>query len=382
MEAAPAAAEPRVTPLELFFDLVFVFALTQVTAMLAADATWPGLVRGLLVLGALWWAWAAYAWLTNEVSGEDGRARLVVFVAMAAMILVALAVPEAFDAHALLFALAYAVVRIAHLALFWVAVEDEAVHGAVIRLLPTATVGPAVLVVAALADGALQGLLWATALAIDYGGPYVRGVSGWRVHAAHFAERFGLIVIIALGESIVAIGIGAADEPITVRLAVAAVLGVAAVCALWWAYFDVVAVVAERKLTEAQGDERTAMARDSYAYLHLPMIAGIVLFALGLKSTLAHLDEPLEVVPVAGLCGGVALYLVAHVLFRLRNVRTLNRPRIVTAALAVATVPFALEADALAALAVVTALCGALIVYEAIRYREARARVRLALSRR
>jgi low temperature requirement protein LtrA len=189
-------------------------------------------------------------------------------------------------------------------------------------------------------------------------------------------------VIIALGESIVAIGIGAADESITLRLGVAAVLGVAAACALWWAYFDVVAVVAERKLTEAQGDARTELARDSYAYLHLPMIAGIVLFALGLKSTLAHLDEPLEAVPVAGLCGGVALYLVAHVLFRLRNVHTLSRPRLVTAALAVATVPLALETDALTALAVVTALCAGLIAYETIRYREARRRVRLALSRR
>ena len=153
MEAAHVASEPRVTPLELFFDLVFVFALTQVTAMLAADATWPGLVRGLLVLGALWWAWAAYAWLTNEVSGEDGRARLVVFGAMAAMILVALAVPEAFDEHALLFALAYLVVRFAHLGLFWVGSDDEGVHGAVLRRVPSATVGPLLLVTAALADG-------------------------------------------------------------------------------------------------------------------------------------------------------------------------------------------------------------------------------------
>ncbi|MDF2749669.1 MAG: low temperature requirement protein [Gaiellaceae bacterium] len=382
MEAAPVASEPRVTPLELFFDLVFVFALTQVTAMLAADLTWPGLLRGLLVLGALWWAWAAYAWLTNEVSGEDGRARLVVFGAMAAMILVALAVPEAFDEHALLFALAYLVVRFAHLGLFWVGSDDEGVHGAVLRLVPSATVGPLLLVTAALADGPVQGGLWLLALAIDYAGPYVRGVSGWRLHPAHFAERFGLIVIIALGESIVAIGIGAADETITLSLGVAAVLGVAAACALWWAYFDVVAVVAERKLTEAQGDARTELARDSYAYLHLPMIAGIVLFALGLKSTLAHLHEPLEAVAVAGLCGGVALYLVAHVLFRLRNVHTLSRPRLVTAALAVATVPLALETTALTALAVVTALCAGLIAYETIRYREARRRVRLALSRR
>ena len=378
MDAAHAS-EARVTPLELFFDLVFVFALTQVTAMLAADPTWAGLARGLLVLATLWWAWAGYAWLTNEVGGEDGRARLVVFLAMGAMILAALAVPGAFDEHALLFALSYAVVRVAHLALFWVASEDEGVQRAVLRLWPTATVGPLLLVVAAFTDGPLQGALWLAALAIDYGGPYVRGVSGYRVHAEHFAERFGLIVIIALGESIVAIGIGASSEPVTFGVGVAAVLGVACVCALWWAYF---AVVAARKLEEVQGDVRAELARDSYAYLHLPMIGGIVLFALGLKSTLAHLDEPLEPVAAVGLCGGVALYFLAHVFFRLRNVRSLSRPRIVAAALALATIPLALEIDALVALGVVATLCAGLIAYEAIRYRETRARVRLTLMRR
>ena len=356
-----AENEPRVTPLELFFDLVFVFALTQVTAMLAADPSWEGLARGMLVLAALWWAWAAYAWLTNEVSGEDGRARLVVFVSMGAMILVGLAVPGAFGDDALLFALAYAVVRIGHLGLFWVAGRaDPGVRRAVVTLLPTATVGPALLVAAAFTDGLVQGALWVLALAIDYGGPLVRGVSGYRLHPHHFAERFGLIVIVALGESIVAIGVGAAEEPMDLAIGTAAVLGVAAVAALWWAYFDVVAVVAERRLAEAQGDERAELARDAYAYLHLPMIAGIVLFALGLKSTLAHVDEPLETVPALGLGGGVALYLAAHVLFRLRNVGDLNVPRLVVAAIALGAVPLATSTDSLAALAAVTALCAAL----------------------
>src|SRR3954451_10284421 len=143
----------RVTPLELFFDLVFVFAITQVTGLLAADTTWPGLAKGLAVMAALWWGWAAYAWLTNEVSGEDDRARVVILVAVAAMILVSLAVPDAFGATGMLFALGYAVMRAAHLALFWVASRASAdVRGAVVRLLPSATLGPLLLIVAALFD--------------------------------------------------------------------------------------------------------------------------------------------------------------------------------------------------------------------------------------
>jgi low temperature requirement protein LtrA len=378
MEAS--RSEPRVTPLELFFDLVFVFALTQVTTMLATDPTWAGLARGMLVLAALWWAWAAYAWLTNEVSGEDGRARVVVFLSMGAMMLVALAVPEAFGDDALLFALAYGVVRAAHLGLFWVAGRENAgVRSAVAGLLPSATAGPALLVVAAFTDGALQGALWVIALLIDYGGPVVRGMEGWRLHPHHFAERFSLIVIIALGESIVAIGVGAGEEPVTLGVATGVLLGVAAVDALWWAYFDVMALVAETRLAEVDGVERTRLARDSYAYLHLPMIAGVVLFALGLKTTLAHVDEPLDTIPAVGLGGGVALYLLAHVLFRLRNVGSLNRPRLVAAAVCALAIPGLAEIDALVALAAVTAVCVGLIAYETIAYREARARIRLAL---
>jgi low temperature requirement protein LtrA len=372
--------EQRVTPLELFFDLVFVFAITRVTSLMAHDLSWLSIGQGLLVLGALWWGWAAYAWLTNHVSGEDGRARLVVFVAMSAMVLVALAVPEAFGAHALLFALAYLAMRMAHLALYWVSSREEPeVHVAVIRLLPTATAGPLLLVAAAFADGAPQAALWIVALAIDYGGPFVRGVAGYRVHPAHFAERFSLIVIIALGESIVAIGVGAGDQPLDLAVAVAAVLALVASAALWWAYFDVVAQIAQRRLAELRGTTRNLLARDAFAYLHLPMIAGIELFALGVEQVVGHVDEPLKLEASAALFGGVALYLVAHVAFKRRNIGSLGGQRLVAAALCAAAVPLGTQVDALAALALVAAIAVALIAYEAIRYRESRTRVRLAV---
>jgi low temperature requirement protein LtrA len=371
--------EQRVTPLELFFDLVFVFAITRVTSLMAHELSWSSIGRGLLVLAALWWGWAAYAWLTNHVSGEDGRARVVVFVAMSAMVLVALAVPEAFDAHALLFALAYLVMRIAHLALYWVSsLEDPDVHLAVARLFPTATTGPLLLVAAAFTDGAVQAGLWIAALAIDYGGPFVRGVAGYRVHPAHFAERFSLIVIIALGESIVAIGVGAGDEPLGVAIAVAAVLSLIASAALWWAYFDVVAQFAQRRLAELHGTARNLLARDAFAYLHLPMIVGIELFALGVEQVVGHVDEPLKPEASAALFGGVGLYFLAHVAFKLRYIGALGRQRLVAAMLCAAAVPLGTEVDAVAALALVAVIATGLIAYEVIRYRESRAQVRVA----
>jgi low temperature requirement protein LtrA len=371
-------AEQRVTPLELFFDLVFVFAITRVTSLMAHDLSWTTIAQGLLVLAALWWGWAAYAWLTNHVAGEDFRARLVVFVAMAAMVLVALAVPGAFGDHALLFALAYFVMRMAHLGLYWVAsAEEPEVHVAVARLLPSGIAGPLLLIAAAFTDGALQAALWIAALAIDYGGPLVTGVAGYRVHPAHFAERFSLIVIIALGESIVAIGVGAGDEELDTAIAVAAVLALVASAGLWWAYFDVVAPVAHRRLGELSGVARNTLARDSFAYLHLPMIAGIELFALGVEQVVGHVDEALEPEASTALFGGVAAYLLAHVAFRLRNVGTVNRQRLAAAILSLACIPLGSEIEALAALATACALIAVLIAYETVRFSADRARVRM-----
>jgi low temperature requirement protein LtrA len=370
--------EHRVTQLELFFDLVFVFAITQITSMLADDTSWRGLLRGLLVLGAVWWAWEGFAWLTNSLDAEADQVRLVTFAAMGAMLLVALATPGAFDDDAWLFGGAYLAFRLLHLALYVSGAKDPDVRRAVERLAPSALLASGLILAAAAFDGAAQGALWCAALAVDYGWLVGAGVAGWRVHAGHFAERHGLIVIIALGESIVAIGVGAEGIGLDVAVVAGALLGVVITTGLWWAYFDVVAPVAARRLSAADRETQTRIARDSYTLLHLPMIAGIVLLALGLKKTLGHVDAPLADVPAAALCGGAALYLLALVAFRLRNIGSLNRQRLVAAVVLLALVPVATTVDALVAVALVAAVLATLTAFEALRFREARARIRSA----
>src|SRR5918993_2506004 len=287
---ARSGAEERVTPLELFFDLVFVFALTQVTGFLSDHPTWLGMLQGAALLTALWAAWGGYSWLTNAVPAEEViPARLVIFCAMAAMFVAALAVPDAFGRYGVLFGSAYFVVQLLHQLLYALATGSEPEQRrAVLRLAPGLVVGPALLIVAGFLDGFAQGALWAVALAVGYGVAFVRSVSGFRVHARHFAERHGLVVIIALGESIVAVGVGATGVGLGTSVLVAAVLGIVLAAALWWAYFDLSMLSAERRLFAARGEERARLARDSYSYLHLSMVGGIVFAALGIKQTLAH----------------------------------------------------------------------------------------------
>ena len=372
-----AEGEERVTNLELFFDLVFVFAITQVTGLMAHDPTWTGVAQGMLVLSALWFAWASYAWLTNTINPEEGGVRLAIFVIMAALAVASLAVPRAFTDDAVIFGICYLVVRAMHLALYAMAARGDGTLGIVVRnLLPSMLAASALILAAGFVHGTARYVLWCCALAIEVIGPYVRGVEGWRLQPGHFAERHGLIVIVAIGESIVAVGVGVADRELTAGVVAAAVLGVAIAAALWWAYFDVVALVAERLLTARQGADRARNARDSYTFLHLPMIAGIVLLALGTKKTLEHVDEPLETVPAFALCGGLSLYLLGLVAFRLRNVGSLNKQRLVTAIVLAALILPARELDALPALAVLAAACCGLVAYEAVRFREARDRVR------
>ncbi|MGH2992341.1 MAG: low temperature requirement protein A [Solirubrobacterales bacterium] len=371
----------RVMPLELFFDLVFVLALTQCTALMSDHPTWDGLAQGLLVLGVLWWSWVGYAWLTSVVDPEEGAVRIVIFVAMAALLIVALCVPEAFDALALEFALAYGVVRAAHIALFVLASRDDpALRQSVTGLAISTAIGVGLLAGASFLDGVAQGSMWALALLLDMGGPYLFGAEGWKLAPGHFAERHGLIIIIALGESIVAIGIGA-EAGLTAGVAAAAVLGIALAAALWWIYFDVVALVAARRLARAtEGRERNEMARDSYSYLHFLMVAGIVLVALGLKKTIGDVGDPLKLVPAFALLGGLAFYLLGHVAFRYRHVHTVNRQRLGLAVVLFALVPAAVELPPLAILALVNVLIWAMIVYETISYGEGRARLRHELA--
>ena len=377
MSEQQAETEHRVTNLELFFDLVFVFAITQVTAFLADDLTWGGLLRGLFILAALWWTWAAYAWLTNTLDPEEGVVRIAVFASMGAMLIVALAVPHAFGDAGIVFGVAYFIVRALHLVLYAIAGRDDPdLLGAVLRILPSAMLGASLLVVAGFLDGGAQMAAWAVALAIDYLWLLVVGMRGWRVEAHHFVERHGLIMIIALGESIVAIGIGAAGVPLDGPVILAALLAITVACTLWWAYFDWVIFVSEARLAEATGEERAVLARDLYSYLHLPMVAGVVLFALGVKTTLGHLEDPLDVISAVGLCGGLALYFAGHVAVRLRHGGGWGHGRPIATVTLLALVPVATMVPSLAALALVATVCATLIAYEALRYPYARAWIR------
>ena len=372
-----AEYEHRVTPLELFFDLVFVFAFTQVTTLLSDDPGWGGLGRGLLILAALWWAWAGYAWLTNTVDAEEGAVGGAMLVAMAAMFVAALAVPDAFERHGVVFGVAFLIVLVMHLALFGLAGRgDPDLLAAVLRMAPSAVVGGTLIVAAGFVQGGPRPFLWLAALAVGYFGPLFGGMSGWRVHPAHFAERHGLIVIIALGESLIAIGFGATGSGIDTGVIVAAVLGLLIAISFWLAYFDFFSIRAQHLLAERSGAHRTALARDAYTYLHLPMVVGIVLFALAMKTTLAHVGDELDTIPALGLCGGPALYLLAYVALRLRVGRRLASGRFVAAVVFALLWPVAVVVPALAALALVATVWVGLHAYELIWWRGARADTR------
>jgi low temperature requirement protein LtrA len=372
-----AEREQRVTPLELLFDLVFVFGFTQVTTVLSDDPSWSGLGHGLLILAALWWAWAAYAWLTNTVDPDEGAVWGAMLVAMAAMFVAALAVPEAFGSHGVVFGVAFLIVNIMWLTLYALGARgDRDLLAAILRSVPSALAGATLIIVAGFVHGALRPVLWLAALAVGLFGPLLAGVSGWRVQPAHFVERHGLIVIIAIGESLIAIGLGARETELGAGVIVAAVLGLVVVMSFWLAYFDFFQIRGRQLLTDRSGAERIALARDAYSYLHLPMVAGIILFAFALKTTLAHVGDELGTIPALGLCGGPALYLFAYVALRLRVSRTFGGGRLVAAVACALLWPVAVVVPALIALALVAAVWVALHAYEIIWWREARTQTR------
>jgi low temperature requirement protein LtrA len=369
--------EHKVTPLELFFDLVFVFAITQVTKLVTNEPTWAGALHGMLVLAAVWWAWTTYAWLTSATDVDEGGVRLAMLAAMGAMLGVALAVPGAFGADAVLFGVAYLLVRVLHFILSTIVARDDPERrGVLLRFAPTAAFGTSLILIAAFLGGNARVAVWVVALTVDYLGPAVIGMGrGWRIAPEHFAERYGLIILIALGESIIAIGVGAGFT-LTAGVIVAAALGLTVVSALWWLYFDVAAILARRPLIHSIGIDRARLARDAYSYLHLPMIAGIVLFAFALKTTIRHVGETLPTLPAVALCGGAALYLLAHIGFLYRTTGRVFRRRTVGAVVLLALVPAALAIPALAALGLVSVVCSLVVAYEAIRHREHRVQVR------
>jgi low temperature requirement protein LtrA len=387
-----SSEDATVTPLELFFDLVFVFGLTQVTALMADDLSARGLLRGLLVLGLLWWCWTGYAWLANVVRADEGAARIGMLAAMAAMFVLALSIPEAFTdlpgglRGPVVVGVCYFAFRALHLVLFWIiAGDDGELRRQLVRFTPSVIGGTVLLLVASGLEGRPQTLVWVAALVADYGGTLLAGASGWRLRSAgHFAERHGLILIVALGESIVAVGAGMAGLAISWPILVAAVLGLALAAGLWWIYFDITSLVAQRALAGELDADRPRLARDAYSFLHLPLVTGVVLVALGMKKLLEYvgdtehheLGDPLSGIALYALYGGVVLYLIAHAAFKLRTAHVLSYWRLVAGVIVIALVPLGARLPALGALAMIASVVVGLVAFEAIRFAEDRERIR------
>jgi low temperature requirement protein LtrA len=369
--------EHRVAPTELFFDLVFVFAFTQVTTLWLEHDTWGGLVRGLLVLAVLWWVWASYAWLTNIADADAGLIWTVMVCATAALFVAALAVPGAFGAERLVFGVAFFVVVAAFVGLYaLVGKREPDLLAAVLRMARTVLPAAALILVAAFVPAAWRPPIWALAFVVGFFGPQLGGTAGWRVHPAHFAERHGLIVIIAVGESMSAIGFGARGTHLAHAVIAAGVLGVLVAASFCFAYFDFAAGGVEKLVAERRGAEQVALARDAYTYAHLPMIVGIVLFAFAMRTALAHVHSNLQLIPALALCCGSALYLLSFVALRWRVSRRLGRGRVIAAVALALITPIALSVSALVTLVLVTAVWFALHAYELIWWREERVRRR------
>ena len=369
--------EHPVAPLELLFDLVFVFAFTQVTTLLTDHPTWEGLGQALLIMTALWWAWAAYAWLTNTIDAEVGAVLAAMFVAMGAMFMAALSVPGAFGADGVVFGVAFLIANLMQAALYALgAGGDRQLLSAIRRVVPWVVVGSGLILLAGFFDGGLQAALWVAALAVGFGGPAFVSLEGWRVQPRHFVERHGLIVIIAIGESLVAVGLGARGERLHADVIVASLLGLLVAMSFWLAYFDFFTIRGRQLLDERSGAERIAIARDVFTYLHLPMVAGIVLFAFAVKSVLKHVGGELGTIEALALCGGSALYLFAYVALRFRVARSVRGGRLVAAITCLLLIPVTTVVPALVALALIAGVWVALHAYELIWWREARAQLR------
>jgi low temperature requirement protein LtrA len=350
----------RVTTLELFFDLVFVFTLTQLTTVLFESPNGRGLLEVVLMLVVIWWMYGGYAWLTNAVRADTASRRLLLFAAMGAYFVLALSVPKAFDGAGLAFGIAYLLIVLIHAALFTQSTAASVVT-AILSLAPYNVAAALVVVAGGAAGGTLQYALWALAGAFEWLTPMIRGTSGFLVGPAHFVERHGLVVIVAIGESVVAVGIGAAGLPVDADLVLSALLGLALSAGLWWSYFGVDEDAAERALAAAPMAARPGLAIEAFGYWHLPILLGVIGVATALKTATGQAFDALPDALAIALGGGAAIFLLGEALYR----RTLaiggDAARAVTALLALATIPIGTGIAAMAQLAVLVCLFVALL---------------------
>ena len=373
---APSAAEEerRTSYLELFFDLVFVFAITQVTLLLLSNTSAAGFARSALVLALVWWAWSGFTWMTNAIDIESQVTKLLFLAGMAGAFFMALAVPHAYDSQGAWFACAYVFIRVLNLALYgWGLRDRPAQLAALERLAPFFLLAPALVLAGGLVDSLpLRSALWVASIVVDLVGVLAAGSENdWRVSPSHFAERYALIVIIALGETIVAIGTSVEEVPRDAMFALSVTVAFAGVAALWFAYFGFVSAAVERALQRASPSRRGPLARDVFTIFHYPIVLGVVFFAVAAKKVLVHPEDPLSRPGRAALGLGVALFLAGFLLARYRIVRTIGRERAAAAGLTLITVVLLRSIPGVALLATVTAIVVVAVIAERLRYKRA-----------
>lgn len=400
--AVPVAPGARVDRFEIFFDLVFVFSFFIITRATALQVTGGGLLHALLVLAVLWWSWVVHSVVATRVRLGEGFVPVLMTVGMAALFTFALSLPNAFRdprgnaAGPIVAAASYSVLRLVHLLLYMHVVRDSPnERRQLIRFTPEVIGSTALLLVAALVPPKIDGLftasavrdgLWATVVLLQYGTGIIAGTWGWGVASAeHWTERYDLILIIALGESVISVGVGSnlLGQPPTWPAVAAAVLGIFFTAALWWAHYDLVGPAARIALHAALDGPRVAMARDAYAYLFLPMIAGIILFALGAEMIVHDIADP-SVSPgtpahgpaVPLLFGGVACYLCGNMLFQARMLRTVSWTRVAAVLVLGAAIPLAGRVPGLVALTMLTVITVGMVAVEVIVFDEGRRALR------
>ena len=361
----------RVSPIELFFDLVFVFTITQLTNLLVGEPNGVGVARVALIFGNVWWMYGGYAWLTNAVPPREPIMRLLMLVGMGGYLVVALAVPHAFGNSGVAFGVGYLIVTAMHTGLFLRSSQEGAVR-AMFRLGPYNTITAALLLVAGFTDGGVRWTLWIAAFVLHWTSPAITAVGGFRIRAEHFVERHGLIVLIALGESVVAVGAGVQGRELTAGVVVTSLLSLALAAAMWWLYFDGEDVRAERALNDASAARNPWLALFAFGYAFLPLLGGVIVVAAGVKQAVLAYDQPASAATAWFLATGVAVYVAALVLLRFILRTGPLTPRLVVAGGALLTVVAGLAVSPEAQLAALTLVVGGGIVAESLIVRSTR----------
>jgi low temperature requirement protein LtrA len=373
LRARDEAGPQRTTTVELFFDLVYVFAITQLSHLILGNLTVGGVARAAFLLVVIWWAWIYTTWMANWFDPASTSVRAVLTGVMLASLLMAAAVPDAFGDDGLLFAASYVALQVGrNLTAMTLLSRDHRLRDIFERLVVWSVVSGALWLAGAALDGDQRLILWIPALALDLIAPFARywlpgrgpgATTDWDVEGAHFAERCQLFIIITLGESIVLTGANATDSGLTSTVLACLVVAFLETVALWWLYFGTPAERSHAAVTKSHDPGR--VARDAYTYVHVLIVAGIIATAAGDGLLIAHPHDSLHGVGLAVLLGGPALFLLGESVFQWLTTRTANAKRLATAAILVALAPVGTHLSALALAAVVTGLLTGLASWEA-----------------